>query len=115
MNIGLKIRTIRNKKNITIAQMCEKTGLSKGFISNIENNNTSPSIQTLQTIANFLEVPLPYLLLEEKQHIRVVRKKERGFSTFQSVKDRALNVARPIKNDECRNPTWSIYGKSPRS
>lgn len=65
--------------------MCEKTGLSKGFISNIENNNTSPSINTLQTIANFLEVPLPYLLLEENQHMRVVRKKERGRSTFNDL------------------------------
>ena len=87
MDIGSKIRTIRNKKNITIAQMCEKTGLSKGFISNIENNNTSPSINTLQTIANFLEIPLPYfLLLEEKQHMRVVRKNERGCSTFNHLK-----------------------------
>lgn len=86
MNIGSKIRAIRNKKNITIAQMCEETGLSKGFISNIENNNTSPSIQTLQTIANFLEVPLTYLLLEEKQHMRVIRKNERHFSTFNGLK-----------------------------
>lgn len=66
--------------------MCEKTGLSKGFISNVENNNTSPSINTLQTIANFLDVPLPYLLLEEKQHMRVTRKSERGLSTFNNLK-----------------------------
>lgn len=66
MEIGAKIRAIRNRKKITIAQMCEGTGLSKGFISNVENNNTSPSISTLQTIATFLGVPLPYLLLEKK-------------------------------------------------
>ena len=86
MDIGSKIRAIRNKKNITIAQMCKETGLSKGFISNVENNNTSPSINTLQSIANFLEVPLPYLLLEEKQHMRVIRKDERGSSTFNNLK-----------------------------
>ncbi len=62
MDIGSKIRSIRKRKQITIAQMCEATGLSKGFVSNVENNNTSPSIHTLQTIASFLEVPLPYLL-----------------------------------------------------
>jgi transcriptional regulator with XRE-family HTH domain len=66
LDIGAKIRAIRNRKKITIAQMCEGTGLSKGFISNVENNNTSPSINTLQTIASYLEVPLPYLLLEKK-------------------------------------------------
>jgi transcriptional regulator with XRE-family HTH domain len=43
--IGTKIRSIRNRKKITIAQICEGTGLSKGFISNVENNNTSLSIK----------------------------------------------------------------------
>jgi transcriptional regulator with XRE-family HTH domain len=77
MDIGSKIREIRNKKNITIVQLCEGTGLSKGFISSLENNNTSPSINTLQTIANFLEVPLAYLLLEKQHYMSVVRKDKR--------------------------------------
>ncbi len=86
LDIGSKIRAIRNRKKITIAQMCEGTGLSKGFISNVENNNTSPSINTLQTIANFLEVPLPYLLLEKKQHMQVVRKDSRTSTSFNNLK-----------------------------
>ncbi|MFZ7942870.1 MULTISPECIES: helix-turn-helix domain-containing protein [Bacillaceae] len=81
MDIGSKIRAIRNRKKITIAQMCEGTGLSKGFISNVENNNTSPSISTLQTIANFLKVPLPYLLLEKNEQMTVIRKNERKVTT----------------------------------
>ncbi len=86
LEIGSKIRAIRKRKKITIAQMCEGTGLSKGFISNVENNNTSPSINTLQTISNFLGVPLPYLLLEKKQHMRVIKKTERTHSTFNNLK-----------------------------
>jgi transcriptional regulator with XRE-family HTH domain len=86
LDIGSKIRTIRNRKKITIAQMCEATGLSKGFISNVENNNTSPSINTLQTIASFLNVPLPYLLLEKQQHMRVVRKDSRTYTSFNDLK-----------------------------
>ena len=86
LDIGSKIRTIRNRKKITIAQMCEGTGLSKGFVSNVENNHTSPSISTLQTIASFLEVPLPYLLLEKQQHMRVVKKNERTLSTHNKLK-----------------------------
>lgn len=77
MEIGHKIRNIRKRKKITIAQMSEKVGLSRGFISNIENDNTSPSLKTLQTIANFLDVPLPYLLLEKDQHMKVVKKEDR--------------------------------------
>ncbi|WP_408011574.1 helix-turn-helix domain-containing protein [Pseudalkalibacillus sp. A8] len=86
MEIGTKIRSIRNRKKITIAQMSEGTGLSKGFISNVENNNTSPSISTLSTIAEYLRVPLPYLLLEKKQHMRVIRKNSRTSSTFNGLK-----------------------------
>lgn len=86
LEIGAKIRAIRNRKKITIAQMCEGTGLSKGFISNIENNNTSPSITTLNTIATFLKVPLSYLLLEKQQHMRVVRKGERRNSSYNHLK-----------------------------
>lgn len=86
LDIGKKIRAIRNRKKITIAQMCEGTGLSKGFISNVENNNTSPSINTLSTIADFLGVPLPYLLLEKKQHMRVVRKEARRNSSYNNLK-----------------------------
>ncbi|WP_088007015.1 helix-turn-helix domain-containing protein [Indiicoccus explosivorum] len=86
MEIGTKIRAIRNRKKMTIAQMCEATGLSKGFISNIENNNTSPSINTLGTIAESLGVPLPYLLLEKKQHMRVVRKDGRTSTSLNQLK-----------------------------
>jgi transcriptional regulator with XRE-family HTH domain len=86
LDIGSKIRAIRNRKKVTIAQMCEATGLSKGFISNVENNNTSPSINTLQTIASFLNVPLPYLLLEKQQHMRVVRKDSRTYTSFNDLK-----------------------------
>ena len=86
LDIGIKIKAVRNRKGITIAQMCDNTGLSKGFISNIENNKTSPSISTLNTIANFLNVPLPYLLLEKDQQMRVVRKDARTKSSFNNLK-----------------------------
>ncbi|MGJ7913368.1 helix-turn-helix domain-containing protein [Neobacillus sp. LXY-1] len=93
MNIGSKIRAIRNRKKITIAQMCEETGLSKGFISNVENNNTSPSISTLQTIAAFLKVPLPYLLLEKDEHMTVIRKHEREVTTYKESNLKIEHVA----------------------
>ncbi len=111
MDIGSKIRAIRNKKNITIAQMCEATGLSKGFISNVENNNTSPSINTLQTIAHFLEVPLPYLLLEKKQHMRVVRKNERMFSTFNDLKIEHLTSQGQLRMMSVEFPQGASMGE----
>ncbi|MGG6313092.1 helix-turn-helix domain-containing protein [Paenibacillus macerans] len=81
MDIGSTIRAIRKRKNITIAQICEATGLSQGFMSQVETNKTSPSISTLESIALALKVPLAYLLLKKDERMRIVRKDGRTITT----------------------------------
>jgi quercetin dioxygenase-like cupin family protein len=111
LDIGTKIRAIRNRKKITIAQMSDGTGLSKGFISNVENNNTSPSISTLNTIATFLGVPLPSLLLEKKQHMHVVKKEERTTSTFNNLKIEHLTSKGGLKMRIVEVPPGASIGE----
>ncbi|UTR12959.1 XRE family transcriptional regulator [Evansella sp. LMS18] len=112
MDIGSKIRSVRKRKKITIAQLCEGTGLSKGFISNVENNNTSPSINTLHTIADYLEVPLPYLLLEKKQQMRVVKKEERTHSSFNDLKIQHLSSKGGLRMMLAEFPPGSSMGEA---
>lgn len=111
LDIGKKIREIRNRREITIAQMSSVTGLSKGFISNVENNNTSPSINTLSTIADFLNVPLPYLLLEEKRHMRVIRKNERQTTSYKDVKIEHLTSKRGLRVMIVESPPGVAIGE----
>ncbi|MEM8849123.1 MAG: XRE family transcriptional regulator [Pseudomonadota bacterium] len=56
--IGREIRAFRKQRNITVAELSALTDLSIGMLSKIENGNTSPSLTTLQTLANALSVPL---------------------------------------------------------
>ncbi|MGC1498297.1 MAG: XRE family transcriptional regulator [Sulfitobacter sp.] len=56
--IGREVRAFRRKQEITVADLSSATGLSIGMLSKIENGNTSPSLTTLQTLANALSVPL---------------------------------------------------------
>ncbi len=56
--IGREVRAFRQKQNMTVAELAGLTGLSIGMLSKIENGNTSPSLTTLQTLANALSVPL---------------------------------------------------------
>lgn len=56
--IGREVRSHRRQQNITVADLSVATGLSIGMLSKIENGNTSPSLTTLQTLANALSVPL---------------------------------------------------------
>ena len=57
--IGREVRTFRRRQEVTVAELAGLTGLSIGMLSKIENGNTSPSLTTLQTLANALSVPLP--------------------------------------------------------
>lgn len=56
--IGREVRAFRRRQEITVAELSAQTGLSIGMLSKIENGNTSPSLTTLQTLANALSVPL---------------------------------------------------------
>lgn len=56
--IGREVRAHRRKQNITVADLSKTTGLSIGMLSKIENGNTSPSLTTLQNLANALSLPI---------------------------------------------------------
>ena len=56
--IGREVRGFRRQQEMTVAELSQMTGLSIGMLSKIENGNTSPSLTTLQTLANALNVPL---------------------------------------------------------
>ncbi len=56
--IGREVRAHRRKQEITVAELSANTGLSIGMLSKIENGNTSPSLTTLQTLADALSVPI---------------------------------------------------------
>lgn len=52
--IGERIRESRKTKSLTLAQMAERTGLSVGFLSQIELGKNSASVETLYRIARAL-------------------------------------------------------------
>ena len=55
MQLGKKIRDLRLRRGMTVQQLAEASGLSKGFISQVENSRTSPSLATLQDLARSLD------------------------------------------------------------
>lgn len=53
MNIGNKIKNLRIQKNLTQEELGERTDLTKGYISQLERNLSSPS---MESFFNILEV-----------------------------------------------------------
>lgn len=56
--IGREVRAFRRQQKLTVAELAAKTGLSIGMLSKIENGNTSPSLTTLQILADALSVQI---------------------------------------------------------
>ena len=54
MEIGKKIKDLRIAKGLTQEELADRSELSKGFISQLERNLTSPSITTLMDILQCL-------------------------------------------------------------
>lgn len=50
INIGEKIKSLRLRNSLTQKELADRCELSKGFISQLESNQTSPSLSTLEDI-----------------------------------------------------------------
>src|SRR5580658_401939 len=61
-SIGDRIREIREARKMTQDQLAEKSTISKGFLSDVENNKRNVSSENLLRIANVLGASLDYLL-----------------------------------------------------
>ena len=67
MQIGEKIRVLRMEKQLTQEELANRCELSKGFISQVENDLTSPSIATLIDILEILGTNLPDFFSDTKE------------------------------------------------
>jgi transcriptional regulator with XRE-family HTH domain len=59
--LGATIRELRQRHGLTIAQVCEQAGISRGMLSKIENAQTSTGLDVLNRIAQALGVSMSAL------------------------------------------------------
>ncbi len=73
--IAQRVREYRNQLGLTVEQLAERSGISKGMLSKIENAQASPSLGTLVKLAGAISVPLTSLFrgLEEEHDALLVR------------------------------------------
>ena len=78
----LKIQSLRRAKAVTLGQLAKMTGLTKGYLSQIENSTKTPPFSTLDKIAYALGVDITYFFVtgEDEQvdaKITVIKPDER--------------------------------------
>ena len=78
----LKIRSLRRIKAVTLDQLSKMTGLTKGYLSQIENSTKTPPFSTLDKIAYALGVDITYFFVNSENEqvdakITVIKPDER--------------------------------------
>lgn len=73
MDIGGRIKHLRKQKGLTLEELASRSELSKGFLSQLERNLTSPSVVTLDNVLEALGTSLCEFFKEENDD-RVVFK-----------------------------------------
>lgn len=104
MKIGEKIRQLRMKNSLTQEELANRCELTKGFISQVERDLTSPSISTLVDILECLGTDLKDFFNEEvnekivfsKNDIFVKENKELGHLISWLVPNAQKNSMEPI-------------------
>lgn len=68
MEIGQRLRDLREAKNLSQGDIEKRTGLVRCYLSRVENGHTVPSVETLEKIARAYDMPTYQLFvgLEEK-------------------------------------------------
>ena len=115
MNLGALIRRHRKERKLTLKAVAERAHISEGFLSQVENAVSSPSVDTLIGICNAIGVQAGDLLnqVHEAEKIVLIRRAEleevdvprSGFATRRffppenrSIVDSAILVLRPEKS-----------------
>jgi transcriptional regulator with XRE-family HTH domain len=66
MEIGVKLRELREAKNLSQGDIEKRTGLLRAYTSRVEHGHTVPTVETLEKYASALEVPLYRLFTDEE-------------------------------------------------
>ena len=127
-SIGMKLRTLRTQKHLTLSRLAAETGLSTALLSKLETDRMIPTLPTLANICRVYGVGLSYFFADAAKHTLAITRKAhligngRGQDAVKQVLLHSLNtdarlVARMIEyppGAECvrcpkgDNPTCSV-------
>ena len=80
--LGERLRLRRKELKLSMKEVAVSTGLSIGFISQVERGLTSPSLTSLTAIANFLRSDVTNFLSQPKSKSSITRNEERDVYTI---------------------------------
>lgn len=100
--VGRQLRILRKSQRLSIRALAEMSGLSVNTLSLIENGKTSPSVNTLQSLAQSLDVPITVFFENGQNRKRVVYQRvgERKQIVFAQGQMESLGAGLPRSGSE---------------
>lgn len=74
-SIGMKLRTLRTHKHLTLSRLAIETGLSTALLSKLETDRMIPTLPTLANICRVYGVGLSYFFTEPAKHTLAITRK----------------------------------------
>ncbi len=109
MNIGEKLKRLRQANSLTQEELANRAYLTKGFISQLERDKTSPSIATLKDILDVLGVSLADFF-QDQAPARVVYPHSARITTSNSTPDCRVEVLVPDAQNRMMDPVLVTIG-----
>ena len=75
--VGALIRARRKQLHMTLEEICQAAGISKGYLSQVERDQATPSLGTLAQIARSLDVGMDYFISAPSVEDSLTRAEER--------------------------------------
>jgi transcriptional regulator with XRE-family HTH domain len=99
INVGRRLRELRAARGLSMRTLAEQSGLNVNTLSLIENQRTSPSVSTLQQLAQTLQVPISaFFETDHGDKLVVVHQKAgsrpRAAITHGSIEDLGAGMSR---------------------
>lgn len=97
LKVGIQIKARRKEQGITVQELAEKSKVSKGLISQIENGRTMPSLLVLIEIIKSLETDLNVFfkeIQEKNEFDAVLVKRKNTYENFQKEEAIGFNYQR---------------------
>src|ERR1035437_6611179 len=127
--IGMKLRSLRTQKRLTLSRLAAETGLSTALLSKLETDRMVPTLPTLATISRVYGVGISYFFCEPAKHTLSITRKahltgnSRGMESVKTIPLNAVTegtrlVARMMEfpvggvscvTDSCREGSALVY------
>ncbi len=69
MNVGLRIKELREKRGLTVNKLANMAGISQSYLRDVELGKKNPTVETLSYFCDALSVSLAEFFSEERGEI----------------------------------------------